>query len=355
MTGTARVAFAGALLLGLVSACAKNLPEEPPLAVSPLTASGTLGRITDDVIVVTDASGTIHDASVFPTAKSLTRTFIAGMPDANIRSARPGPYQAGSIAFGGEERVRVAIAPFDRAALAAAAAGLTPLGEVSGRGATTPLHDVMQEASADLTGHEQRAAVVIFSDGLADDPAATVDAAKLLVASYRGEACIHTVQIGSEEEGKALLETLAAISKCGSFRNAESLRTPQAFMDFEKDVFLGDVGGGKLVLRGVNFDFDKSNIRPDAAVILDEAASLLRTNSGWRVSVDGHTDSTGGDSYNQGLSQRRAESVKRYLVGKGIAESRLVPRGYGESQPVASNSTRDGRALNRRVELKVLD
>ncbi len=108
----------------------------------------------------------------------------------------------------------------------------------------------------------------------------------------------------------------------------------------------------KIVLRGVNFDFDKSNIRPDAAVILDEAVRILGS-SGPSVSVEGHTDAIGTDAYNQGLSERRANSVKTYLVEHGVDGSRLSTAGYGESRPIASNQTREGRALNRRVELNV--
>jgi OmpA-OmpF porin, OOP family len=109
----------------------------------------------------------------------------------------------------------------------------------------------------------------------------------------------------------------------------------------------------KIVLRGVNFDFDKSNIRPDAAVILDEAVRILGTGSGPAVMVEGHTDWIGTDAYNQGLSERRANSVMNYLVDHGVDASRLSTAGYGESRPIASNQTREGRALNRRVELLV--
>jgi OOP family OmpA-OmpF porin len=111
----------------------------------------------------------------------------------------------------------------------------------------------------------------------------------------------------------------------------------------------------KIVLRGVNFDFDKSAIRPDAAIILDEAASILSGKPGVRVRVEGHTDSTGPESYNQGLSERRAASVLKYLVGHGIEAGRLTSIGFGELRPIASNDTREGRALNRRVELNVLE
>jgi OOP family OmpA-OmpF porin len=109
----------------------------------------------------------------------------------------------------------------------------------------------------------------------------------------------------------------------------------------------------KIVLRGVNFDFDKSDIRPDAAVILDEAASILNANPGSSVRVEGHTDSVGADAYNQGLSERRAASVRDYLAGKGVDPGRLSTAGFGESNPISSNDTADGRALNRRVELNL--
>jgi OOP family OmpA-OmpF porin len=111
-------------------------------------------------------------------------------------------------------------------------------------------------------------------------------------------------------------------------------------------------------LRGVNFDFDKAEIRSDAAVILDEAASLvgdaLRECPGNSLAVEGHTDAIGTDAYNQGLSERRAAAVLDYLVGKGVSSSQLSATGFGESTPIATNDTSDGRALNRRVELRLV-
>jgi outer membrane protein OmpA-like peptidoglycan-associated protein len=109
----------------------------------------------------------------------------------------------------------------------------------------------------------------------------------------------------------------------------------------------------KIVLRGVNFDFDKANIRADARPILDEAANTLRNEGTIRIVAEGHTDSRGTDAYNQRLSERRARAVKDYLVKAGVAANRIEIAGMGESSPVASNDTEDGRAQNRRVELRI--
>lgn len=109
----------------------------------------------------------------------------------------------------------------------------------------------------------------------------------------------------------------------------------------------------RLVLRGVNFATDSAEIDPASAVVLDVAADQLRGRPGVSVVVEGHTDSTGSDAHNQALSQRRADAVRQYLVRKGVPAERLTARGFGESNPIASNDTADGRAMNRRVELEV--
>ncbi len=107
-------------------------------------------------------------------------------------------------------------------------------------------------------------------------------------------------------------------------------------------------------LKGVNFDFDKDTLRPDAVVILDEAADILNKYPQLRVEVAGHTDSIGTDDYNQNLSQRRAQVVFNYLTGKGVDAGRLVgPNGFGEAKPIDVNTTKEGRARNRRTELNV--
>ena len=104
----------------------------------------------------------------------------------------------------------------------------------------------------------------------------------------------------------------------------------------------------------VLFDFDKSVVKPDGKAKLDDLAAKVRGINLEVVIAIGHADSIGSDAYNQKLSVRRAESVKVYLVSKGIEANRIYTEGKGEKQPVADNRTREGRAKNRRVEIEVI-
>ena len=112
---------------------------------------------------------------------------------------------------------------------------------------------------------------------------------------------------------------------------------------------------GKVMLRGIKFGSDTAYIEPVSAGVLELVAQRLKENPEIRVRIAGYTDERASEAHNLELSQERAESVKRILVGFGIAADRLETVGYGENQPVATNSTPEGRALNRRVELDVIE
>ncbi len=107
----------------------------------------------------------------------------------------------------------------------------------------------------------------------------------------------------------------------------------------------------KLTLRGVHFGYNESVVRPEDEPLLDEAADTLQAHPNMTVYVDGYCDARGTDKYNQKLSLQRAQAVAKYLAGKGIEAGRLIPRGMGKTNFVATNDTPDGRAQNRRVEL----
>ena len=108
-----------------------------------------------------------------------------------------------------------------------------------------------------------------------------------------------------------------------------------------------------IILDDVLFDFDKSNIKREAGAILDRLVAFMNENKDKRANLSGHTDNVGTDAYNQALSERRVASVKDYVVKKGVAGGRVSGQGFGESKPIADNKSREGRAKNRRVEIKV--
>jgi OOP family OmpA-OmpF porin len=102
------------------------------------------------------------------------------------------------------------------------------------------------------------------------------------------------------------------------------------------------------------FDFDKSVLKPEGKAKLDDLVGKIKDINLEVIIAVGHTDAVGSDSYNQKLSVRRSESVKAYLVSKGIEKNRVYTEGKGEKQPVADNKTAEGRAKNRRVEIEVV-
>jgi len=108
---------------------------------------------------------------------------------------------------------------------------------------------------------------------------------------------------------------------------------------------------GRVRLYGINFDYDSDVIRAESKPTLDKIVAMLKSEPTMQLIIEGHTDSDGTTEHNQILSQKRAESVKSYLVSAGISSSRLFTEGYGESTPVAPNTTTTGKAQNRRVEL----
>jgi outer membrane protein OmpA-like peptidoglycan-associated protein len=107
-------------------------------------------------------------------------------------------------------------------------------------------------------------------------------------------------------------------------------------------------------IKGPHFDFDKASIKPEGQRRLDDVVRLMRDNPNLRIVAVGHTDSVGSDAYNLKLGQRRARAVADYLTSQGVSPSRLDVRSEGESRPVASNATAEGRAENRRVEIIAL-
>ncbi len=110
----------------------------------------------------------------------------------------------------------------------------------------------------------------------------------------------------------------------------------------------------KWVLEGVQFESGSDKLKPESQASLDKAAEILKAHNNVTIEIQGHTDSTGKAAYNESLSQKRAQAVKKYLTDQGVSEQRMEARGYGQALPIADNATPAGRAENRRIEFKVL-
>lgn len=108
---------------------------------------------------------------------------------------------------------------------------------------------------------------------------------------------------------------------------------------------------GRISLYGITFDFDKATLKKESLKELANVLTLLQANPDLTLEIQGHTDNKGSDKYNLELSQARAETVRKFLLLFNVADKRLTAKGYGETKPVASNNSEDGRAKNRRVEL----
>ncbi len=112
--------------------------------------------------------------------------------------------------------------------------------------------------------------------------------------------------------------------------------------------------GEKWVLVGVNFDFNSTKLTPEAYPVLFHAVQVLLRNPGMKVEIQGFTDNIGSEKFNQRLSQKRAQTVKNYLTARGVAKERLIAVGYGSANPISDNKTATGRAINRRIEFKII-
>ena len=251
----------------------------------------------------------------------------------------------------------------------------------------SPLGAAITAAAGDLKKSEGQIAVIIVSDGEEMD-ATPITAAKNMKAKFGDRVCIYTVLVGDDPAGETLMKQVATAGGCGFSVRADGFKDSGDTGDFVKNVFLAEIvkpapkpvakpmdsdgdgvtddkdqcpntpKGATVDARGcwtyaavVMYDFDSAEIKSEAYPMLDEASAILKKNTELKVEIDGHTDNVGPAAYNMNLSERRAKAVMKYFVDKGVEAQRLTTKGFGSTNPAASNDTKEGRAKNRRVEL----
>ncbi|WP_028239937.1 OmpA family protein [Stutzerimonas azotifigens] len=173
------------------------------------------------------------------------------------------------------------------------------------------------------------------------------------LAQRRIDLAEQTIALRNAEE--ELKSSAAKRAEARLESREEMLRRQQEeIRKLQEDLQARQTERGTLVTFGdVLFDLDRAELKPSGMQGVQALADFLRENPERQVIVEGYTDSTGSDSYNQGLSERRADAVRMALVRMGVEPSRIVTRGYGKQYPVASNDTPTNRALNRRVEVTI--
>jgi len=320
----------------------------------------------DNFIFLIDQSGSMYQEFGDPqlkmaVAKNVSLRINNLIPQPNYKGAN---YTAALELFAPVQEL-YAPSPYDRARMGTALTSIKNDQEVFGR--VTPMGPGIASLDPVLAKMSGNTAVILVSDGMANQGRDPVAEAKAIYSKYPN-TCIHIISVADtkDKEGKAILTAINKLNNCSIMVEGLTLDANQAALEkFVRDVFCTprkEVAAKEevMVLRGINFDFDKSNIKPQWAVVLDEAVRIMKERPDMKVMIEGHTDSKGTDAYNQKLSERRAQAVFNYFVAKGISSSRMQTIGYGETRPIASNTkpngsdNPEGRAINRRVELKVM-
>ncbi|NDV26643.1 OmpA family protein [Desulfovibrio sp. JC010] len=238
---------------------------------------------------------------------------------------------------------------------------------------STPMGEGFEDLDNAVQNWQGKFAVIFVSDGLSNSGRSPIRVVSDMAKKYGDRFCLHVISVADTAKGKSNLKRMASLTPCGVYVDATALADKAVLDKFAQDVFYTQEEElivevieevvitpvvpvqEKIVFRNFNFGFDKYQITDEMVPALTEAAALLDEFPNLKVLVGGHTDSSGSEAYNQGLSERRARAVADWLAANGVAPERLQVKGYGELNPKYDNKTKEGRKLNRRVEIDVED
>jgi OOP family OmpA-OmpF porin len=320
--------------------------------LNPKVKSGELVKKVDNFLVLLDASSTMADETKnemqkLALAKDLIKCMNETIPDIAMNGGLRafGPYHL-------DKGLIYGMTGYTKAGLS------NTVVSVDKTGGTTPIGDSIKWARKDLQETTGKTAAILFSDGMnsmTGDPIAETSGMK---EQFGKDICIYTILLGNDPGGKANMDGIAKAGECGFATDADTLLAGNGMTDFVTSIFLAK-GEPKAkpktkkmvsITLHVEFDFDKDTVRPEYHSDIKKVADFLKKYPQTSAILEGHTDAEGSDEYNLNLSKKRAESIKKYLVDKfGISASRISTKGFGESQPVTTNKTKEGRQQNRRV------
>lgn len=359
-----RMAALGLLAATSVLTGCLTLPHRDMEKLTPVQPGPGEMVVLNDLYIIVDASGSMHLPSKFRIAKDVTELLADAVPDDY--------YGVQLLSYGGEWKMdwlNMPMATFDRAKLKDNASRLRFL---SG---STPLAEALDSIAPTLKDQRTHSAVLILSDGMSDRGAALASA-RALLSAHPGRLCFHTIHLGCEEEGAALLQDISGLTDCGTTRHSDALWAKAGIETLVRDIFFGNYGDSDgdgvpdprdlcpdtpagMPVNGygchtwgtVYFDTDKAVIKKNAKSTLDEVAARINANPGTCLRVEGHADSRNEVEYNQKLSERRVNAVRDALINRGVEPGRLITTGFSELKPAVPNTSAHNMALNRRVEL----
>jgi OOP family OmpA-OmpF porin len=380
--------YLGIIILGLVMVmafgCATQQAAKKPMGSMAYTVlnaklqSGEYRQKATTFLVILDTSGTMQETFRGKPKINRAKDFVRGLDQTIPDITLIGGMRTLGQYFSNSTRRVYGMKAYSRGDLSKA---LTTINV----GGMTPLGGAIKAGTGDLSAGRGNMAVIVVSDGI-DTDKTSVKMAQAMKAKYGDRVCIYTVLVGDAAGARVRMAQIAKAGGCGFATTALMLSSKDAMVDFVTKVFLerapgkapvkiGDADGdgvpdnidqcpntprgAKVDERGcwayeavVLFDFDSAKLRSEAYGMLDDAAAVLKESSNIRIEIQGHTCSLGPEDYNQKLSESRAKAVMNYFESKGISAGRMTVEGYGETKPAYSNTTKEGRAKNRRVELR---
>ena len=355
------IPFMIAVFMGLLAtACVnKNIPAPfTPIDLNAKITSGEYVKKVDNFIVIFDDSSSMsYDKnwqSKIGQAKQVASNMNNTIPTLDLQSGFRvfGPLKY-SLADGSP--MQHGMTAYSKSTFGEA------INAVTMTGGSTPMSRPIELASDDLAVTKGDIAVIVIGDGLENVGAPAVTTAQALKDKYKERVCIYTILIGDDAAGRATMEQIAQAGSCGFATDQEAVSTPDGMASFVEKVFLKKTDQVApapaeepkcfTVELKVEFDFDKSTIRPQYYKTLIEFGDFVKSHPEHTVNLEGHTDNFGTDQYNKKLSQRRADSVRAFLLKHFVTldPSRITTTAHGLSMPIASNETKDGRQKNRRV------
>jgi len=363
------------IALALLTGCAtqKVVTTTTAVDLNSKVKSGQFVQRVNAFEVIFDSSWSMNEtykgSTKMKQEKDLLSLFDRTIPNLKLTAAER---VFGKFNMFGESTTKLLYGPTDYAKSA-----LTKASDPMEGNGFSPLDAALDGATADLQSQSGQLAVIAFSDGEDMEKYAPVAAAQRLKSAYGDRVCIYTVHLGDSGVGRKLMQEVADAGQCGFMAVGDDLSKPQAMADFVENVFQKqrpatgekvavieeDVVGVKAqeapkvvivepvtIEPNIQFAFGKSNIQSKYYNKIKKMADYMTRYPETKAAIEGHTDNIGTEAYNMKLSQKRANSIKNYLVSKfKIDPSRIKTTGYSFKKPIASNSTKEGRQKNRRA------